>query len=299
MDHQSREREAVEAGRGLAVNLKPLGLVWDSINYSCAYDAMFTILGNLWAEDAERWSTSFIHLSTHLGDFAVAMRSVLEGRITFEQARNVVRRSLRTAKPDVFPNGRMFTSVDRLAEAMLPSKFYAVGRQGCTECGHDERMSYGMLESHLTAGLSTRTTYPDGFPLQHWLHRYLTEGRRPCPVCAANGVRCRLTMATTLRDVPPIMIFDLIHDKLLFDEVLTFDLQGVPANLRLRGIIYGGQSHFTCRLIGKNGTMWFHDGITTAKDCIREVNIRSVHDRLSLHKCGEKKAVALVYAREF
>ncbi|KAJ6452021.1 hypothetical protein C8R47DRAFT_946368, partial [Mycena vitilis] len=242
----------------------------DSVNYSCAYDATFTVLGNLWAEDPDSWSTYFGHLSTYLGDFALAMRSVKEGRITFEQARNVVRRSLRAAHPDVFPNGRMFSSVDRLAETLLPSKFYAFGKQTCNGCGYVDGRSYGLLESYLTAGLSTGSTYPEGFPLRDWMLRYLTGGKRACPVCAANAIRCRLSMTTVLHDVPSLMIFDLIHDKILFDDVLTFNLQGGPVNLRLRGIIYGGQSHFTCRLIGKTGIMWFHDGITTAKDCIRE-----------------------------
>ncbi|KAJ6458942.1 hypothetical protein C8R47DRAFT_994903 [Mycena vitilis] len=69
--------------------------------------------------------------------------------------------------------------------------------------------------------------------------------------------------------------------------------------MRLRGIVYGGQSHFTCRLIGKDGKMWFHDGITTGRDCIPEVNFQSLPDKLVLHRCGEKKAVCVLYARDF
>ncbi|KAJ7929802.1 hypothetical protein B0H13DRAFT_1595936, partial [Mycena leptocephala] len=64
------------------------------------------------------------------------------------------------------------------------------------------------------------------------------------------------------------------------------------------GIIYGGQNHFTSRFIAKDGSMWFHDGITTGSNCIHEVNIQSLPDKLVLHQCGEKKVVSVVYARD-
>ncbi|KAJ7112270.1 hypothetical protein C8R44DRAFT_561201, partial [Mycena epipterygia] len=37
----------------------PYGLIWDSTNYSCAYDAVFTVLANLWRENIEAWSARF------------------------------------------------------------------------------------------------------------------------------------------------------------------------------------------------------------------------------------------------
>ncbi|KAJ6456242.1 hypothetical protein C8R47DRAFT_1082519 [Mycena vitilis] len=260
---------------------------------------MFTILGNLWAEDKARWSTHFGSLSPSLSDFALAMNSVLEGKIMFEQARNAVRRSMHLSQPDLFPTGRRFTAMDHMANLLLPSRFYAVGRQRCVPCGYFDPVSYGMLEPYLSAGLSTRQLYPNGVPLQTWLAGYLSSGRQNCPRCAAGGVRSRLYMDTTIRDVPPLMVLDLTHDKLVFNELLSFQVQGVAVNMRLRGIVYGGQNHFTCRLIGKDGRMWFHDGITTGRDCVPEVNFRSLQDKLVLHKCGEKKALCVVYAREF
>ncbi|KAJ7828417.1 hypothetical protein B0H13DRAFT_1656304, partial [Mycena leptocephala] len=37
-------------------SLSPVGLIWDSTNYSCAYDALFTSLACVWAENPELWS---------------------------------------------------------------------------------------------------------------------------------------------------------------------------------------------------------------------------------------------------
>jgi hypothetical protein len=53
-------------------------------------------------------------------------------------------------------------------------------------------------------------------------------------------------------------------------------LSGTPVSLKMRGMIYVGQGHFTCRVVGKDGSMFFHDGIiTTGRNCIPEGNYSS------------------------
>ncbi|KAJ7882877.1 hypothetical protein B0H13DRAFT_1623774, partial [Mycena leptocephala] len=66
---------------------------------------------------------------------------------------------------------------------------------------------------------------------------------------------------------------------------------------KLRGIMYRGKNHFTCKFIDRQGEIWFHNGITTRSTCTPEVNIATVTNLLNLHSCGTKKAVAVVYAR--
>ncbi|KAJ7187209.1 hypothetical protein C8R46DRAFT_880338 [Mycena filopes] len=92
------------------------------------------------------------------------------------------------------------------------------------------------------------------------------------------------------------MLFDLTHDKLVFNDEIVLDTDTGRARLRLRGIIYGGQGHFTCRFIQSDGTIWFHDGITTGSSCLRESKVQDIGDRLQLHRCGEKTAAAVIYA---
>ncbi|KAJ7111411.1 hypothetical protein C8R44DRAFT_633095 [Mycena epipterygia] len=100
-----------------------------------------------------------------------------------------------------------------------------------------------------------------------------------------------------IREVPPIMILDINHPKINFSEVVVFDCTGVLVKMYLRGIIYGGQGHFTCRFFEMSGTMWFHDGITTGAHCRMEGTLKDVADLHLLHRCGEKLAVAMVYAK--
>ncbi|KAJ6488146.1 hypothetical protein C8R47DRAFT_978889 [Mycena vitilis] len=95
-----------------------------------------------------------------------------------------------------------------------------------------------------------------------------------------------------------MILFDLNSDRLVFSNELVLPCQGEVVSLRLRGIVYGGQGHFTCRYIERGGEMWFHDGITTGRVCLPEINLSRVEDRLRLHRCGEKKAVAVIYSRD-
>ena len=37
----------------------PIGLIWDSQDYSCAYDALFTILGDIWVFNPTMWTYEF------------------------------------------------------------------------------------------------------------------------------------------------------------------------------------------------------------------------------------------------
>ncbi|KAJ6528833.1 hypothetical protein B0H19DRAFT_896806, partial [Mycena capillaripes] len=242
----------------------------DSSNYSCAYDATFTILSNVWREDPNKWTAYFIYMGGLMGELALLLQSVVEGRISLEEARNLVRRSMNRAKPEYFPYGPAMSSIDRVAEVIMPSKYYAAGRQSCHGCGYIDGQSYGMLESYMSAGLSSRRTYPDGVNLREWLSEYLTKGRQSCPTCRLRGIKCRLTMTSTLRDVPPIILLDVNHEKLVFSDQLVLVCQGAVVTSSLRGIIYGGEGHFTCRYVEKGGEMWFHDGITTGRDCLPE-----------------------------
>jgi Mg2+/Co2+ transporter CorB len=71
-----------------------------------------------------------------------------------------------------------------------------------------------MLESCLTAGLRNRGYYPDRVQLKDWLAAYLVRGRHICPVCNENGTKRRMEMKVTLNDVLPIIVFNIVHEKL-------------------------------------------------------------------------------------
>lgn len=41
---------------GYTTNGNPIGLIWDSSNYSCPYDVMFSVLFNIWTDNTDHWS---------------------------------------------------------------------------------------------------------------------------------------------------------------------------------------------------------------------------------------------------
>ncbi|KAF9455434.1 hypothetical protein BDZ94DRAFT_1351343, partial [Collybia nuda] len=63
---------------------------------------------------------------------------------------------------------------------------------------------------------------------------------------------------------------------------------------KLKGIIYFANEHFTCRIIQSDGTVWFHDGITTGRFLTRDGNIG---DSINLSSSRTQDAVAAFYAQ--
>ncbi|KAJ6511818.1 hypothetical protein DFH09DRAFT_941651 [Mycena vulgaris] len=104
-------------------------------------------------------------------------------------------------------------------------------------------------------------------------------------------------MIPKLTDVPGIVLIDINHNRLSFNDQLRFNSAGVMVKLNLRGILCRGQNHFTCRFIDSSGTVWFHNGISTGRACIRDASFEGRYDQMALHKYGEKLAVAVIYAR--
>ncbi|KAJ7734608.1 hypothetical protein B0H16DRAFT_1327487 [Mycena metata] len=299
-DIEAEERAIRLNPSGPGVNRRiPMGLKWDSCDYSCGYDATFTILADLWLDDGRKWTACFHQLGSILGSLGVSLQKVADGSISLEQARDAVRRMLNSVEQAAFPYGPNDTSIDKIAAHLLPSRHCGNGMQTCPSCGFRDTKTYRVLEASLTAGLKSGMSYPVGVTLQQWVNNYLGKGKTKCSRCRAMGSITRMVMQTTLFTVPALMIFDILHDRLIFSEFLVFDCNGRAIKLRIRGIVYGGGRHFTARIIERSGAVWFHDGITTGSKCIEEINFRNVPDPLTLHKCGEKTAVSVIYARDF
>jgi hypothetical protein len=278
--------------------ISPTGFIWDRVNYSCAYDALFTVLLNIWKSDRTKWDTSFCTYGTGMSLFSNELELATVGQQTLEQARNVVRSYLHGLSPANFPYGSNTTSIDKLAEALFPQRAHGTGTQHCESCGFVDNNVYGLLESFQSAGLSRRAQNESGVSLQSWFDSYLTRGRHPCPACSANRVRSRMVMQTTLHSVPNLILVFLDSQNLLFDRVLSFNIGQRTVRFFLRGIIYGGLNHFTCRVVQLDGWVWFHDGITTGRSSVREFHYDDIVRKLDLHTCRERRAIAVIYAVE-
>ncbi|KAJ6581753.1 hypothetical protein B0H19DRAFT_1018731 [Mycena capillaripes] len=264
---------------------RPIGMIWDAEDHSCGYDSTFTILFNIWADNAGKWQVLFSTISPLLCVLNNQFIRASSGNVSLEQARDVARRWMHVRRPLDFPYGAVPTSIDKIAAILLPPKAYAYGTQFCGACGYVDGTRYGLLEAYMCAVSSSRRVYPVPYTLSDWLKETLTKGRNRCPHCTIN-LRRKLTMEPTITRVPSIMIIYIEHPHLAFDRVIQFDQAGVMVRLQIRGIIYGGGGHFTCRYIASSGDVWYHDGISTGRTCLPQGNLSTFANLLDLHKCG-------------
>ncbi|KIM78557.1 hypothetical protein PILCRDRAFT_75281, partial [Piloderma croceum F 1598] len=79
-------------------------------------------------------------------------------------------------------------------------------------------------------------------------------------------------------------------------KTLKFEQEGETVVLDVRGLIYHGDFHFTSRIIGTDGMVWYHDGMTTGSSCENEGDFDKFFSR-KLSRCKGKKLILVVYAR--
>ena len=115
----------------------PPGTQWDENNYSCAYDALFTILFNIWVTKPKKWMKIFQESNQYLSTLHDGFQKYLRGMSTLEAARDNVRTLLHESDPVLFPSGHAGSSVSALATQI----FYPVYKVPqlhlqCSHCNH-------------------------------------------------------------------------------------------------------------------------------------------------------------------
>jgi hypothetical protein len=76
----------------------PIGLIWDGINYSCAYDSFFTILCEMWIYNPVKWTKLFNSYSKNMERLSAGYKEALRGIISLEVVRNC--RNTRLPEPE-------------------------------------------------------------------------------------------------------------------------------------------------------------------------------------------------------
>ncbi|KAJ7018579.1 hypothetical protein C8F04DRAFT_977051 [Mycena alexandri] len=96
--------------------------------------------------------------------------------------------------------------------------------------------------------------------------------------------------------VPCLLVLALDRSGLEYSQTLTFDVDGSLSILKLRGVIYGGDHHFTSRYITPTGGVWFHNGISTGRSWVFEGDLNNLPNG-HLTSARGKIAVNLIYAQ--
>ena len=76
----------------------------------------------------------------------------------------------------------------------------------------------------------------------------------------------------------------------------TVKIQGSvrATTLHLKGLVYHGDYHFTCRIIDESGNIWFHDGMTTRRISVKDGKFGTV-SQLNLKECRNKQLCLVIY----
>ena len=210
----------------------------------------------------------------------------LNGQASFETARDTIRHEIHSQSPAQFPYGTRGTSVSALASVILaPQTFVAISSPECTNCEYSEasindRSDFVLYEKEDTPKSTS-----------HWLRSLEHETHERCPQCFSA-----MMQPISFKSAPNVLIFEINSRNIKLSKTLKFEQEGETVILDVRGLIYHGGFHFTSCIIGTDGMVWYHDGMTTGSSCENEGDFDKLSSK-NLLKCKGKKLILVVYAR--
>jgi hypothetical protein len=252
--------------------IAPVGLKWDQVNYSCAYDALFIGLYHIWHDHGALWSNRFASITDFTKQLGQGFESYSMKTRSLETVRNQVRKSLANANPNGFPNGPVFTYLDILTDTMFGQRFWGRDTTKCMTCdlvGVDTQGYPCTRTVYKDAALKAR--YKEEYMLSHWLNTLrISRANGRCTACQNSLARIEIPVTA-----PPILHFALDDTLMRLDPAFNITVGGTAVRYALRSVIYIGNHHFTSRIVKKNGDIWFHDGIEMGITSIPEGNVHS------------------------
>lgn len=279
-------------------NAGPAGISWDANNYSCAYDALFTILNN-WLTDLAGFSDRLSHTSNdQLITLSQAFTQASENDTPLEKARDLVRQQLHLLDPNMFSlEGHEMTDITDLCSAMFKEQSkYARWTTKCAQCDQDARSHpVNNMLWHCTRTIWLRSVYGNGTcnaaTTSKWIKAIRTyRADTECVGCH------RVTMIKELEfDRMPNFIVVSVGDNLNLRWEHKISVE--ESDYQLCGLVYWGSHHFTCRVITNDGNVWYHDGIRTGQVCEFQGNIQTMSYTQLAKAANSRKCILGIYSR--
>ena len=282
----------------------PLGLSWDSIDYSCAYDSLFTILHHIWNEGQSKHKAYFENGTEYLQILHSRFILLSTNQCTFENIRNHLRTILNHEKPLQYLFGKNYTDLDELVRDFSLIKSYGTSHLQCLNCKFAINKQYSYFQDYTTVGWCSS----DYEKLKHTasIQQYLNfkinknnhKSNKICPNCRKSKKKdVPLYLTQYINELPAILIFALAP-WIDINKTLVFDVSNSSKKYILKGIIYTNGNHFTARLIDEYLNVWYHDGQTTYSLCQREQLLTQIEKEDQLKKYGQYTAIMAFYAEE-
>ncbi|VDB96794.1 unnamed protein product [Peniophora sp. CBMAI 1063] len=270
------------------------GMRWRRQTQTCAYDSLLTILANVYWHNAAKW-----------GDVMHGVNSTLEGLVQkwsvclqsasfekAEEARDTLQKELNRQDPESFPINGQFTDMGQLIMKLFEDESGNRARytRKCASCNAEENPLVKCPTWTLPASSTPKLLSAE---IKRRLNRVSDQ---VCVACGAKQVREEVEM--NVQDPPPFIAVGL-EDRRHRNEgacqpkltaTVTIGEKGSKVTYKLRGLIYWNGSHFTCRMIGRGGEVYYNDGMSFGATCAHEASLSEIKELYNI------KGAQLTYA---
>ena len=262
----------------------PIGLIWDSHDHSCAYDAVFTILGDIWVYNPTMWTREFGLMSSFANKLGLGFQQVSLKQKSFEDVRNSVRNLLRNKYPVAFPHGTSGVDISDLFVYMFTGKSVGKLKYNCTECG-----------TVLTSATKVTSLFTITQKRYNSIQEHIDANNNKTKKCSHCGKDNSRTYKYNSPQRFRMIGFTQNSQEIEVSKSITTDSDAGIVTLPIRGAIYYTGNHFVSRIISPTGDVWYHDGIETKRQCIREGHLIDFSEN-SLRYHGSKRCVGVIYS---
>ncbi|KAK7059908.1 hypothetical protein R3P38DRAFT_2759269 [Favolaschia claudopus] len=280
---------------GSTTRQEPRGLKWDPEDYSCAYDSVFTVLFAVWKQNGPKWSQRFSTVSGLMKELASGFERVANGTESLEGVRDSIRRKLTAMDRNKFPSGRVFTYLGDLTSQLVGQKLWGVEQTKCLRCGRSARELSSFSDLRIITNELNSVHRNSRYGVADWLNAdKIRDAPYKCMSCGAG-----LVILNTATSAPPLMTFELSNPGIVISSKIQLLVEGQTVTYSLRGVIYSGKKHFTCRIVSSDGSIWFNDGIETGRQSLFEGVMSAVSSNfMNTLDRGEvtRAAAVLIYA---
>lgn len=112
----------------------PVGILWDRIDYSCAYDSLLVVLYNLWMSDQPYWNRVLSLYGGLCETLSKLLLSIEDKQMTVKLARDSIKLALRDRDPDLFRAGTGGVFISELVPCLLPDIECGLSVVSCDSC---------------------------------------------------------------------------------------------------------------------------------------------------------------------
>ncbi|KDR65591.1 hypothetical protein GALMADRAFT_50952, partial [Galerina marginata CBS 339.88] len=244
---------------------KLLGLKWDSVNHSCAYDSLFTILFNVWSQNKIQWSDVLENHGNYAQTLLEGFKKIDNEGNNFQQARNTVRHKLQRDALQVFPNGNTGTDIRDLLTYM----FQQSNEGDCDQIAKCSSCNYNAILNSTSRSLIFVTSSQHK-STNRMFEKWQYNNEDNCLDCNSKIIKTR-----TFNIKPNFVCFSFEVNVSISKKIKVIIEGKSVTHLPLRGIIYSGGHHFTARVVLGNENVWYHDGIETGIHCYKDNNLNT------------------------